>query len=1524
MIKELLTQATRHQGCLVVLLSFFALHSFGQTATFNPEPCTCLNNEDYDNDISGQFTSTIEVASVTGETWTVTSRTNVYDPASPGTATPSLLTTGTSLTETAIGSGTYILQFLHVDNIGFSITVSNGSTPLTLTNSDIVVNCRYPRAEITGDAYVCSEQQNAVYSVEDIAGATYSWSLTGGGTFDSATNDHEVRIDWGSTTGTYTLSVDVSTSVGCMETATQEIVIEEVQALACNNSVNLTMDADCQIDIVADMILEDFEYENDSYSVLLEDADGNFVSNGTLASDYIGQTLKVTIIQNCGGNACWGYVKIEDKSIPDLTCPIDATIGCNASSLPVITGVPTLSSGTSTLQSDGTYLVTGFDNCGNATLTYTDEETINGCSDTFSASIVRTWVVTDLSGNSKSCSHTISVTRSSTIDVTFPQNYDDALTGPGSLQACNNTNPSAVGYWIALDTGYPSPESTGYPLGTSCSNMHVSYVDEAFAICGNHSFKIQRTWTVHDQCTDDVVTAVQLITVMDNQPPVLSAVMDQTQLTGSYSCGADFLVPEPIVINECSNWDYTVLYKPEDNMSADPLDGALTDGVVRDPITGQYTIENLVSTGNEVWVIYVVTDECGNETIIRFEIEFEDEVQPIPVCDQYTYLTLNELGVAYGDVSTFDDGSWDNCGVDRITIRRMNNNGCSQPSGNELVKFCCQDVGTVQMVQLTVYDAAGNSNFCMVEVEVQDYEPPVISCPADIEINCGDQISNLSVYGSATTTDICGANITESSVTDINDCGLGSVIRTFTATDNAGNTATCQQVITIQDDNAFYINNVNSNDSTDDVVWPADHDIDGCIDTPLSPDDLSYPYDRPVFSQNACSNVVATHEDVIFQYVEETCYKILRTWTVIDWCQFDQQNPGSATWQYTQLIKINNNNSPTITAGCSANDIEITMTNSCSANVNIAAAASDDCTEQQNLVWSYSVDYDNDGSLDLNGSGSSINRNLNFGTHEICWTVADDCGNSSSCCQTFTIEDDKAPTPYCLDAIVSSLNPVDGALEIWASDFNNGATDNCDPSVTVSFSANPNDQSRTFTCDDVANGIIDTILIDIYFIDSDQNFDFCTSRLIIQDNSDICTDIVAPILMAKVAGSIYSPSDQLIEDVSVMIMDQDIQSPEYQMTNASGEYAFNSVEMYHDYMLEPSKDVDHLNGVSTLDLVIIQKHILGIQTLDTPYKIIAADINKSESVSAVDLIELRKMILGIFEEFPNNESYNFVQADFSFQDPTQPFPFENQIDLYDLENDQVFNDFIAIKVGDVNESANYNLASDDLSSRSNHQLFIEQDEITLAAETVEVDIHTQSISNLIGLETSLSFNSDALAVRTIMANGIAISDDQYHIVDNVVNISWSSLEALSFSDGDVLFSIQFDVIDSSINVEGLLEINANSTLKNEIYTQQSDGYIVKDLSLSIRNASGDYQLFQNTPNPFTDFTSIGFSMPKNETVSLDVFDTSGRIIYSKTKHFTKGLNQIEISTDQIQTSGILYYRIQTNSYTATKKMIVVQ
>ena len=86
----------------------------------------------------------------------------------------------------------------------------------------------------------------------------------------------------------------------------------------------------------------------------------------------------------------------------------------------------------------------------------------------------------------------------------------------------------------------------------------------------------------------------------------------------------------------------------------------------------------------------------------------------------------------------------------------------------------------------------------------------------------------------------------------------------------------------------------------------------------------------------------------------------------------------------------------------------------------------------------------------------------------------------------------------------------------------------------------------------------------------------------------------------------------------------------------------------------------------------------------------------------------------------------------------------------------------------------------------------------------------------------------------------------------------------------------------------------------------------------------DFFLFQNHPNPFNPVTRIQYSLPSNGNVVMQVYDTRGREIATLIDEVkSAGKHEVEFNASNIP-SGIYYYRLRMNGYTATNKMIVLK
>ena len=245
---------------------------------------------------------------------------------------------------------------------------------------------------------------------------------------------------------------------------------------------------------------------------------------------------------------------------------------------------------------------------------------------------------------------------------------------------------------------------------------------------------------------------------------------------------------------------------------------------------------------------------------------------------------------------------------------------------------------------------------CEQEITVTDTTGPDIDCPAEVGIDCSES-TDPSNTGSPTATDDCSgvANVSHSdSVAPGNCAGNYVITRTWTATDNCGNSSSCDQTITVSDTTG------------PDIDCPADAGVD-CSDS-TDPADTGEPT-----ATDDCSGVASIgHSDSVAPGNCAGNYVITRTWTATDNCG----NSSSCD----QTITVTDTTPPTIEC-----PPDVTLSACCVTGGIGEATGEDDCSN---------VTITNDAPAQFC-----------VGETVVTWTATDDCGNSDSCQQIVTVED---------------------------------------------------------------------------------------------------------------------------------------------------------------------------------------------------------------------------------------------------------------------------------------------------------------------------------------------------------------------------------------------------------------------------------------------------------------------------------------------------------------------------------------
>jgi hypothetical protein len=547
-----------------------------------------------------------------------------------------------------------------------------------------------------------------------------------------------------------------------------------------------------------------------------------------------------------------------------------------------------------------------------------------------------------------------------------------------------------------------------------------------------------------------------------------------------------------------------------------------------------------------------------------------------------------------------------------------------------------------------------------------------------------------------------------------------------------------------------------------------------------------------------------------------------------------------------------------------------------------------------------------------------------FGLEGICvgdftpvtFTATDACGRSTSCESGIFIVDTDAPD--IIGQPSELLVPCTGVTEDIFADWlaTRGGVEAYDACYEdeISWSTNPANPMALLDCSNGPQAIV------VEFIVTDG----C-------GNSASVTGIFNTKLlpnMVNVSGLIQTEEAEPVADVQVGMYSASSGIPNMDISTTNGNYAFPEIEYQEDLTIEPEKNDDLLNGVSTFDLILLQQHILDIMPLNSPYKRIAGDINRSGTISTLDLVLLRRAILLIDETFADNTSWRFVDADFVFPNPANPFETDFP-EAYSLTGEEEeLADFVAVKIGDLNLDAwtsGFTGQGDDRSGLE--ELIFEVDNQKLSeGEMYLVDVKAQNFAAIRGFQMTLDYDDSQISVLDIKQGALSeFSEANYNLAfanEGKIPVSWNNQVGQDLSLSDVAFRVIIKA-NADIQLSEVLSISSSLTKAEAYNTTELMNVNLNFTNNSVSVAGEEFQVFQNQPNPFMDATTIGFQLPEAGEVTLEVYDVTGKLIHVQRGGYAAGFNQIDLDRANLQ-AGILYYQISTATDSESKKMIVIE
>ncbi|HOW26600.1 MAG TPA: HYR domain-containing protein, partial [Bacteroidales bacterium] len=475
------------------------------------------------------------------------------------------------------------------------------------------------------------------------------------------------------------------------------------------------------------------------------------------------------------------------------------------------------------------------------------------------------------------------------------------------------------------------------------------------------------SWTATDGCGNSASTTfTQVITIIDDVAPVWTTPPGALHVTLDCSDASGLATAQAMLPAASDNCDATIL--------AVKTSGPFVQGSCQ--YSGTYTNT------------FIAADDCGNAGAVYTQvITITDNAAPVITCPNSIAIDCDESTLPS---NTGTAVATDNCdptpaiGYADVTIPGL-----------------CPQSYTIQRTW-TATDACSNAINCIQLITVQDFLPPVLEgVPDDVTVSC----EAIPTEAQVTATDNCDPSVPVS-FNEINNVvdGCGTIIRTWSATDDCSNPVSDSQTLTVFDNTPPLL-----------IGVPADM-IVSCDNIPDVPG---------VTATDNCDPTVNVTFEEAGNSVVDGCGEIVRTWSATDHC-------GNSVSD-TQTITVEDTDPPYwITA---PNSLNLTVQCSDAAGLAIAQTlepvASDNCDPTV-------IPVKNPGPFVPGGCPQA-------GTYTNTWTASDNCGNTGNVyTQVITVVDNTGPvwdqSPGFLNRSLAcaDISGVNAALALAPT-----ATDNC-------------------------------------------------------------------------------------------------------------------------------------------------------------------------------------------------------------------------------------------------------------------------------------------------------------------------------------------------------------------------------------------------------------------------------------------------------------------------------------------------
>lgn len=635
-------------------------------------------------------------------------------------------------------------------------------------------------------------------------------------------------------------------------------------------------------------------------------------------------------------------------------------------------------------------------------------------------------------------------------------------------------------------------------------------------------------------------------------------------------------------------------------------------------------------------------------------------------------------------------------------------------------------------------------------------------------------------------------------------------------------------------------------------------------------------------------------------------------------------------WKYTQIINLIDTIKPVVIVPDST--LVIQTNGSCSSTMSLTVKVLENCPFSKvsldsivlyekntkiRIPWGGKIDE----GVYKNGFLTTRVNAIQPGNYDLWLEVSNHLRQKSSAVLAISVVPSSLQSLDCVQKLTINLTPPSsgegGLVKINAMDVLNDKNlvsnlSTCYPGsflslkkvsdLSVSYIPNKKDSVLSFDCSSLKNT---PIPLRVFLTDSKGISVSCDVSLYLSDSLNTCSPKV------KITGAIKTATGKPVNQVTLGLSGFTSTSGQ---TNENGLFSIQNISTGGPYILKPVSPNDFKNGVSTLDLVLLQRQLIQGQTLKSPLQLLAADIDNSGTISIRDLLELRKLVINLTPKFEKNTSWRFIPTHFIFPDSSNPWktPFPEEINFPAIFKDTTAS-FTAVKIGDLSGDAPLNQVPGVQFRRevSPWHLFYSVTENPTNREFL-VSFFFNEKNKPDGFQSTIQWNPRFLNNVSFIPGSLTADYVNIEAERGLLNVSAEKL-----TDDGVLFSLLFSADNPSFNDPYL----ANNVLSPEAY-KESQIFPLNLVKLPLEKEM--FRVYPAVPNPFSGETVISFYLPQSSFTEMVISDLSGRILKKLSGQGMKGLNNWTLNLSELTSDLILFCKVKAGNDEGFQQIIKIK